>query len=40
MTMTTTTTIRCACGAKADINDDDRPGVVYCAKCWLKKYDK
>ena len=26
---------RCACGAIAQINDDDRPGVAYCAKCWL-----
>lgn len=31
------TPIRCACGALAQINDDARPGVAYCAKCWIEK---
>ena len=28
---------RCRCGRPADVFDHDRPWIVYCGKCYLKK---
>lgn len=30
----------CACGRKADVIDTDRPWIVYCGKCYLRKIGK
>lgn len=37
MTNTPTAPARCACGAIAQINDDENPGAAYCARCWLER---
>ena len=31
------TPAHCRCGRPADIVDHDRPWIVYCGRCWLKK---
>jgi hypothetical protein len=30
----------CRCGARADIQDDQRPWLVYCASCYRKQLRK
>ena len=34
------TPTRCRCGQRADIQDDDRPWIGYCAACHIKRLKK